>query len=53
MISLLFRRAPGPWWLKTIIGLALVAVIFYFLFEYVYPPIHEYFDADMTVIQGG
>lgn len=53
MITLLFQRLPGPSWLKAIVGLALVAVIFYFLFEYFYPLVHERLDGDMTVSETG
>ncbi|MFT0761945.1 hypothetical protein VRY54_02640 [Actinomyces sp. F1_1611] len=51
MITWLLQKAPGPRWLKALVLLALVVVIFYFLFQYFYPVINERFDGDMTVHQ--
>ncbi len=49
MITWLLQRIPGPKWLKAAVLVALVAVIFYFLFEYFYPVVHRHLDGDMTV----
>lgn len=53
MISYILRKAPGPWWLKALILVAITAAVFYLLFENFYPWVHETFDGDMTVSQSG
>ena len=37
MYAALWRILPGPWWVRLIIAIALVAAILYGLFFYVFP----------------
>lgn len=41
MYSALFRRLPGPTWLKIIEALALIALIIVVLFGWVFPWVAE------------
>lgn len=49
MIGYLFSKLPWTTWLKVIFALILLAVTTWLLFEFVYPPLHEYLDGGMTV----
>ncbi|MFD5214106.1 hypothetical protein [Microbacterium sp. NPDC058345] len=37
MYAALWRLLPGPWWVRVIILLALIAAVLYALFFYVFP----------------
>ena len=37
MYAALWRILPGPWWVRLIIAIALVAAVLYGLFFYVFP----------------
>lgn len=37
MYAALWRLLPGPWWLRVLILVALVAAVLYALFWYVFP----------------
>ena len=37
MYGLLWRSLPGPWWVKLVIVLVLLAAVFLVLMEYVLP----------------
>jgi hypothetical protein len=37
MYAALWRALPGPWWVRLIIVLALVAAVLFVLFEWVFP----------------
>jgi len=37
MYAALWRLLPGPWWVRVLILLALVAAVLYGLFFYVFP----------------
>ena len=42
MYAALWRLLPGPWWVRLIILLALVAAVLYGLFFYVFPWVSPY-----------
>ena len=37
MYAALWRLLPGPWWLRLIIALGLIAAVLYALFFHVFP----------------
>jgi hypothetical protein len=37
MYAALWRALPGPWWLRLIIVLVLLAAVLFVLFEWVFP----------------
>ncbi|MBO3661974.1 hypothetical protein [Microbacterium stercoris] len=51
MYAALWRILPGPWFVKLLIVLALVAAALYGLFMYVYPWIATTFVPDGGTIQ--
>ena len=51
MYAALWRVLPGPWCVKLLILLALVAVVLYGLFVYVYPWIAMTFVPDEVTVQ--
>lgn len=48
MYGWIFRHLPGPKWLKAVQALALIALIIYVLFKWVYPAFNDAFF-DTTV----
>ncbi|GAA4510292.1 hypothetical protein [Brevibacterium yomogidense] len=54
MYGLLWRALPGPWIVKLLICLVLIAAAVYVLMEYVFPVIapHMPFN-DATIEEGG
>ena len=42
MYGALWRVLPGPWWMRVLILLVLVAAVLYGLFFYVFPWVSEY-----------
>lgn len=53
MYSWIFRRLPGPTWLKVIWAILIIGVIAYLLLEYGFPWVQDTFDlVDNTVDTG-
>ncbi|WP_309069772.1 hypothetical protein, partial [Microbacterium sp.] len=50
MYAALWRVLPGPWWVRLVILLALVAAVLYALFVYVYPWIAMTFVPDEVTV---
>ncbi|WP_029089803.1 hypothetical protein [Brevibacterium album] len=54
MYGLIWRLLPGPWIVKLILALILIAAAVYLLMEYVFPEIAPYMPFnDATVEEGG
>lgn len=54
MYGLLWRALPGPWIVRFLICLVLIAATVYVLMEYVFPVIADYMPFnDATVEEGG
>lgn len=50
MYGALWRVLPGPWWIRVLILLVVVAAILYGLMFYVFPWVAEYVNPqDVTV----
>lgn len=50
MYAALWRILPGPWWVRVLILLVVVAAVLYGLFFYVFPWISQIIDPqDATV----
>ncbi|MFT4307425.1 MAG: hypothetical protein QM604_11090 [Microbacterium sp.] len=50
MYAALWRILPGPWWVRLLILLALIAAVLYALFYYVFPWASSYINPqDVTV----
>lgn len=50
MYAALWRLLPGPWWVRVLILLVLVAAVLYGLFVYVYPWIAMTFVPDEVTV---
>lgn len=52
MYSALWRLLPGPWWVRLLLVLVLVAAVLAALVEWVFPYVNELLPApDVTVEQ--
>lgn len=51
MYAGLWRILPGPWWLRLLILLVLVAAALYGLFFYAFPWIGEYLNPQEVTVQ--
>ena len=51
MYAALWRILPGPWWVRVLILLVLVAVILYGLFFYVFPWLAPIIDPEDVTVQ--
>ena len=50
MYGALWRVLPGPWWVRLIIMLVLVAAVLYALFTWVFPLVQDIFATpDVTI----
>ncbi|GAA0964436.1 hypothetical protein [Frigoribacterium faeni] len=50
MYAGLWRILPGPWWVRLVILLVLVAAVLFALVEWVFPLVNEFIPApDVTV----
>jgi hypothetical protein len=50
MYGALWRVLPGPWWLRLLIVIALIAAAVYALFTWVFPLVSSYVNPqDVTV----
>jgi hypothetical protein len=53
MYAALWRVLPGPWWIRVLILLVLLAAILYALFFYVFPYVSDIVNPqDVTVGAG-
>ena len=53
MYAALWRILPGPWWVRVIILLVLVAAVLYGLFYFVFPWVATEFVPDYGVVGDG
>ena len=51
MYAALWRLLPGPWWLRVLILLAMLAAVLYGLFVYAYPWVAMTFVPDEVTVQ--
>jgi hypothetical protein len=51
MYAALWRILPGPWWVRVIILLILVAAVLYGLFMYVFPWISTYLNPQEVTVE--
>lgn len=50
MYGALWRVLPGPWWVRLLIVLVLLAVVLYGLFFYVFPWVSDHvYPSEVTV----
>ena len=52
MYAALWRVLPGPAWLRVLILVALVAVILYGLFWYVFPWVSQFVNPQQSTVGG-
>ena len=50
MYAGLWRILPGPWWLRVLILLVVVAAILYGLFWYVFPWVSEFVNPQEVTV---
>ena len=50
MYAWLWRRLPGPWPVRLLIYLALIAAVVYALFIWVFPWVEETFDINNVTV---
>ncbi|MFT4220116.1 MAG: hypothetical protein QM611_06325 [Microbacterium sp.] len=50
MYAALWRLLPGPWWVRLLIVLLLVAAVLYGLFWYVFPWASEFINPQEVVV---
>ena len=48
MYAALWRILPGPWWVRLLILLAILAAVLYVLFDFVFPWIDALMNPDNT-----
>jgi len=51
MYGALWRMLPGPWWMRTLILVALAAAVLYGLFLFVFPWISELVNPQEVTVQ--
>lgn len=51
MYAALWRVLPGPWWLRLLIVIVLVAAVLYGLFFYVFPWISELVNPQEVTVE--
>ena len=51
MYGALWRVLPGPWWVRLLIVLVLVAAVLYGLFFYVFPWISEMVNPQEVTVE--
>lgn len=51
MYAALWRVLPGPWWVRVLILLVLVAAILYGLFFYVFPWVSTYLNPQEVTVE--
>ena len=51
MYGALWRMLPGPWWMRTLILVALAAAVLYGLFFFVFPWISELVNPQEVTVQ--
>ena len=52
MYSALWRILPGPWWVRLVLVLVLIAAVLFTLVEWVFPYVNELLPTpDVTVEQ--
>ncbi|MEQ6896207.1 hypothetical protein [Microbacterium sp. KR10-403] len=51
MYAALWRVLPGPWWVRVLILLVVVAAVLYGLFFYVFPWFSAIIDPDSGTVQ--
>ncbi|WP_314503170.1 hypothetical protein [uncultured Microbacterium sp.] len=51
MYGALWRVLPGPWWMRTLILVALAAAVLYGLFFFVFPWISELVNPQEVTVQ--
>jgi len=53
MYGALWRILPGPWWVRTLILLVLLAAVLYLLYFHVFPWVFTFFAPDEESTIGG
>ena len=51
MYGALWRALPGPWWIRLVIVLVLVAAVLYGLFFYVFPWVSEFVNPQEVTVE--
>ena len=51
MYAALWRILPGPWWVRVLILLVVVAAVLYGLFFYVFPWVSALIDPESGTVQ--
>ncbi len=51
MYAALWHALPGPWWIRLVFVLALVAAVLYGLFFYVFPWVSEFVNPQEVTVQ--
>lgn len=51
MYAAFWRILPGPWWVRLLIVLVVVAAVLYGLFWYVFPWIASFVDPQESTVQ--
>jgi len=50
MYAALWRILPGPWWVRVLILLALLAAVLYSLFWYVFPWVSQFVNPQEVTV---
>ena len=51
MYAALWRILPGPWWVRVLILLALLAAVLYGLFWYVFPWVSQFVNPQEVTVE--
>ncbi len=51
MYAALWRVLPGPWWVRVLILLVLLAVVVYALFTFVFPWVATYLNPQEVTVE--
>ncbi|GAA3752665.1 hypothetical protein GCM10022240_02140 [Microbacterium kribbense] len=51
MYAALWRILPGPWWVRVLMLLVLLAAVLYGLFFFVYPWVSALIDPQEVIVQ--
>lgn len=51
MYAALWRLLPGPWWIRLIVALVVLAAVLYGLFFYVFPWVSTMITPQDSIIQ--
>lgn len=51
MYAALWRVLPGPWWVRVLILLVLVAAVLYGLFFYAFPWVNQFINPQDVTVQ--